>query len=195
MDEDVRKEFWEDVTDQPSAAVIVERMVLRDSDVSGWIDSDPTDLINEIMRKAEQAGEASTADVPVYATCTLVFDDWKSTATRDALHMLAQIDDLRLYVEDHSAIYSETPWENRANPPGAQARRRDGCRAVIRWLRDARARRTKATSGAGADPRGRGARDRHRDTAHARVWERCDAVRVGGPSVPVLDRVRELPLG
>jgi len=117
MDEDVRKEFWEDVTDQPSAAVIVERMVLRDSDVSGWIDSDPTDLINEIMRKVDQAGEASTADVPVYATCTLVFDDWKSTATRDALHMLTQIDDLRLYVEDHTAIYSETPWENWANPP------------------------------------------------------------------------------
>lgn len=109
MGDDGWKQFWEEVTEQPSSAVIVERMVRQ------W--SRPVGVINEIMRKVDQAVEASTPDEPVYATCAMVYYDWEPTGSRDAFITLAMIDDVRLITEeDRTAINSEIPRDNR-NPP------------------------------------------------------------------------------
>jgi hypothetical protein len=94
--------FWEEIGNQPTSAVIVDRAVrlcMPVTDLNETVrEADQAvqaSVVREIMSKVDQAVEASSYDEPVFATCAKIYKEWQATISKSARITLAGI-----YVDD-----------------------------------------------------------------------------------------------
>jgi hypothetical protein len=111
----VSARFWEEIGNQPTSAVIVDRAVrlwARHPDklnetLSETDQAFEASVVREIMSKVDQAVEATSPDEPVFATCAKVYKEWEATRSKDArITLAAYVDDLWLILRSRLPDYS-----------------------------------------------------------------------------------------